>query len=239
MTGFTVSSVVIAQHATSLEAMPQYRTMSSNYDSHRAERAREAIGDDLQAWLDAWVQRPTQRIYPRHQGLVIRARDGDAFTERMLWSMIPPWLRDANPDGSPKLELPTHNARDDMVSSAPTFRAAWQHGRRCLIPMSAWYEPARGLGRDGWVRVVAPGGVVTAAGLWDRWQPPGGNEIRSYTLITCEPVPGLAAANDRMPVLIGADDRRRWLDDRLPLEEAQALLRPLPGRYALEFAKSA
>lgn len=213
--------------------------MSSNYDSHRAERPREAIGHDFQAWLDSWSQRPRIRIFPRQRGMVIRATDGVLFSERMFWSMIPPWLREANPDGTPKLEMATHNARADMLAVAPTFRAAWQNGRRCLIPLSGWYEPARGFGRDGWARVAAPEGVLTVAGLWDRWHPPGGEEIHSYTMITCESVPSLAPAGDRMPVLIDAADRRRWLDDTLPLPVAADMLQPLPRRYAVEFSTTA
>lgn len=210
--------------------------MAGNYESHRLERSREAIHGDLAGWLDEWSARPSLRVYPRHWAGVIRTHEGIPFAERMYWSMIPSWLRDVTSDGAPRLEMSTHVARADTIGTAPIHRGAWQHARRCLIPMAAWYEPARRLGRDGWVRVATGDRIVTVAGLWDRWQPPGGEEIRGFTMITCEASAKLEPVGERMPIIIATADRERWLDAHASEESIAALLKPVNVEPLLSFA---
>ncbi|MBN3301657.1 HMCES protein, partial [Amia calva] len=71
--------------------------------------------------------------------------------------------------------------------------------------------------------------LLTVAGLFDRWSPPGGGEdLYSYTVLTVEASPSLQGIHDRMPaVLDGEDAVQRWLDfgEVRPLD-ALTLLRP-------------
>ncbi|XP_061076942.1 abasic site processing protein HMCES isoform X2 [Conger conger] len=56
--------------------------------------------------------------------------------------------------------------------------------------------------------------LLTIAGLFDRWKPPGGGEaLYTYTVITVNASPNLQSIHDRMPaVLDGEEEVRRWLD---------------------------
>ncbi|KAJ8372893.1 hypothetical protein AAFF_G00275970 [Aldrovandia affinis] len=56
--------------------------------------------------------------------------------------------------------------------------------------------------------------LLTIAGLFDSWTPPGGGEaLYTYTVITVNASPSLQSIHDRMPaVLDGEEEVRRWLD---------------------------
>ncbi|XP_018535585.1 abasic site processing protein HMCES [Lates calcarifer] len=56
--------------------------------------------------------------------------------------------------------------------------------------------------------------LLTMAGLFDCWTPPGGGEpLYSYSVITVNASPNLQNIHDRMPAILdGEDEVRRWLD---------------------------
>ncbi|KAJ3602354.1 hypothetical protein NHX12_030112 [Muraenolepis orangiensis] len=71
--------------------------------------------------------------------------------------------------------------------------------------------------------------LLTIAGLFDCWKPPGGKEsIYTYSVITVDASPNLQNIHDRMPAILdGEDDVRRWLDfGEVKSSDALKLLRP-------------
>lgn len=56
--------------------------------------------------------------------------------------------------------------------------------------------------------------LLTMAGLFDCWTPPGGGEpLYSYTVITVNASPNLESIHDRMPAILdGEEEVRKWLD---------------------------
>ncbi|MCI4389979.1 hypothetical protein PGIGA_G00117370 [Pangasianodon gigas] len=56
--------------------------------------------------------------------------------------------------------------------------------------------------------------LLTMAGLFDCWTPPGGGEVLyTYTVITVNASPDLQNIHDRMPAILdGEEEVRRWLD---------------------------
>ncbi|XP_056108787.1 abasic site processing protein HMCES isoform X1 [Rhinichthys klamathensis goyatoka] len=71
--------------------------------------------------------------------------------------------------------------------------------------------------------------LLTIAGLFDSWTPPGGGEVLyTYTVITVDASPNLQSIHDRMPALLdGEDEVRRWLDfGEVKSLEAMKLLQP-------------
>ena len=114
----------------------------------------------------------------------------------------------------------TYNARSETVSEKPSFRDAWAHGRRCIIPCESIFEPNWKTGKAVRWRIQrkdsAPMGV---AGLWGSWAAPDGRELLSFTMLTIN-----AAGHDvmqhfhkpedekRMVVILDESDYDRWLD---------------------------
>jgi putative SOS response-associated peptidase YedK len=102
------------------------------------------------------------------------------------------------------------------------FRDAFAR-HRCVIPASGCYEwLKRPDGRQPYFISAADGGVLSLAGLWDRWKnPETGERVASCTII----VTGAELTRpirDRMPVVLDKADIRRWLNG----EAGAELLKP-------------
>jgi putative SOS response-associated peptidase YedK len=107
--------------------------------------------------------------------------DSDMATElvAMRWGLIPWWW------DKPLKRLPaSFNARAETVSSRPMFRDAFAR-HRCIIPASGYYEWLnRPDGRQPYLIGAADGGLLSFAGLWDRWKnPETGERVMSCTII--------------------------------------------------------
>lgn len=123
-------------------------------------------------------------VGPFGTGLFLRpGPDGQLLAVVGQWGMIEPGARSRRPASRAIL---TNNARLESIDSRKTFRDAWLHGRRCLIP-TAWYqEPNWETGRNIWWRLRRADGAPWAlAGLWSEWTDPVSGEIvPSYTMAT-------------------------------------------------------
>jgi putative SOS response-associated peptidase YedK len=69
------------------------------------------------------------------------------------------------------------------------------------------------------------------AGLWDRWLPPKGAPLETFTILTTEPNALLAPIHNRMPVILRRADEERWLDPELSDE---TVLLPMLRPYAAD-----
>jgi len=69
---------------------------------------------------------------------------------------------------------------------------------------------------------------MAMAGLWDVWKSPGGETIKSCTIITCEPNTIVEELHNRMPVIRGEDQWPRWLgEEPITLDEARRCWHPV------------
>lgn len=149
-------------------------------------------------------------VGPFNTGLFLRPAegaagpgDGPALHAVMgQWGMIAPGSASRRPASRAIL---TNNARAESVAGRPTYRTAWQKGRRCLIP-AAWYqEPNWETRRNIWWRLQRRDGAPWAlAGLWSEWTDPASGEIvPSYTMITvnCDGHPLLGRLHKPEPKL--------------------------------------
>jgi putative SOS response-associated peptidase YedK len=150
---------------------------------------------------------------------VVKPADGGA-TELvpMRWGLIPYWWK------KPLKQLPaSFNARAESVADKPMFRDPFK-GHRCIIPASGYYEwLARPDGKQPYFMSAADGGVLSFAGLWDRWKnPETGEPVASCTIIVTDANALTRTIHDRMPVLLDKVDFEPWLNGAAGVE----LLRP-------------
>ena len=123
-------------------------------------------------YLASFVRRPPEadagdEAVPERQAL------GGQF------GLIPHWARDLS------IARRTYNARSETVASKPSFRDAWRHGQRCIIPAEAFYEPDWRSGKAVPTRIAdADGAPLGIAGLWSWWKSPQGEILHSYTMLT-------------------------------------------------------
>ena len=166
--------------------------------------------------------------FPRMQGpIVLTRKPGPEHPEpaRWLglsrWGLVPHWA--VSLAEGDKL----FNARAETLAQKPAFRDAFRT-RRCVVPVSAFYEWRREGKRSQ--RFVFRGEgtkYLALAGLWALWRAPSGERVGSYTVITVEPNELVVPIHDRMPAILAspeADDR--WLALDASPDELNALLRP-------------
>lgn len=164
-----------------------------------------------------------------HLPVVLAGDQGDRELVRMVWPLVPGWMKGELPKFS------TANCRSEpgqrfseTVNKKPTFRNAWGRNQRCLVPFSWFYEwDQRSKPRQPWRVFPAEAPMLVMAGLWDETQPVDGPAFRSFTLVTAEPNAVLREiGHHRAPVLLEPDQWLTWLSGSAA--QAEALIGPPP-----------
>lgn len=112
----------------------------------------------------------------------------------------------------------------------PSFQAPFQN-ERCLILADGFFEwKQEGVRKIPYfirLKSQAPFGF---AGLWSNWVNPNGGEIKSCTIVTCEPNELISPIHNRMPVIVPRDKREEWLDPtNHHAARLQSILQPYPA----------
>jgi putative SOS response-associated peptidase YedK len=114
----------------------------------------------------------------------------------------------------------TYNARSETVAKLPSFRQAWAHGQRCIIPAEALFEPCYETGKAVRWCISQVGDVpLGVAGIYRRWRDPdGGTELLTFCMLTvnCDDHPfykrfHAPGEEKRMPVILDRDQYLPWL----------------------------
>jgi putative SOS response-associated peptidase YedK len=165
---------------------------------------------------------PNADVRPTDHAPIVRrnrARDGNECA-LARWGLVPSFAKD--------LSFGTRciNARAESLDRLPAFRAAYR-ARRCLVPVSAFYEWSGPKGaRVKWRIGLKNEPLFALAGLWEWWKDPAaGSAVHTYTIVTTDANAALAHIHDRMPVIIAPGDYGRWLDAH---QEGGDLLVPFP-----------
>jgi putative SOS response-associated peptidase YedK len=139
----------------------------------------------------------------------------------LTWGLVPGWMDEP---GSGII-----NARSESVAEKPSFRDAFER-RRCLVPADGFYEWKKegGAKIPYWIH-PRHGGLISFAGIWERWSRPGAKPRHTFAILTTEASEDVEAIHDRMPVVVAPADRHRWLDRSAEPRELLELLRPSPA----------
>ena len=151
---------------------------------------------------------PSYNVAPNQKVSVIIYREESNILDKLHWGLVPFWAKDT------KIGYKMINARQETVSSKPSFREAFKK-RRCLIPADGFYEWYGTKGQKQPVFITLPGGKPFAfAGLWETWQDKAEPEsvYRSCTIITREAVGTLRKIHDRMPLILAPEAYAAWME---------------------------
>jgi putative SOS response-associated peptidase YedK len=183
-------------------------------------RVARALGlDAIEEFPPRYNIAPTQPI-----GIVRLGFDGRREFALVRWGLLPGWVKD--PQGFRTL----FSGRAETLLAKPAFRSAARY-RRCLLPMSGFYDwtGPRGERQPVYFSAVA-GGPFAVAGLWEHWMGADGSELDTALVVTCPANRVVAGVGERMPAIIGPADQSAWLDWReVAAPQAIALLRPAAG----------
>jgi putative SOS response-associated peptidase YedK len=158
------------------------------------------------------------------QNAPVVAEDGRGRRMGLLrWGLVPAWKDEP---GAGFI-----NARAETVQTKASFREAFAR-RRCLVPADGFYEwrkedAATGGKRPFWIHPV-DGSVLSFAGIWESWSRPGADPRHAFAILTTEASADVSHVHDRMPVLVGREDRARWLDRTTELPSLLPILGSAP-----------
>jgi putative SOS response-associated peptidase YedK len=151
------------------------------------------------------------------------------------WGFVPPWVKSASDAKLRSTKLV--NARSEIVSTSNNFRDAWLGGRRCIVPMMAFYEDDWRSGKAVPTRISRiDGKPMGVAGLWESWTGATGETITSFTLLTVNAnshalmhryqQPG---SEKRMVAVLNEGAYDAWLSVRF--EKAREFMRAYPANW--------
>jgi putative SOS response-associated peptidase YedK len=161
--------------------------------------------------------------------VVVMNRTGKLELRTMHWGLR---RRNAQP-GSPT----PSNARAETITERAMFRDLISL-RRCILPVSGYYEWRSERGRKVPYTIRPAGGSIFALGaIYDAWLDADGVIQESFCLITTTPAPSIAHIHDRMPVIVSTADQERWLDRTVTdLGSILPLLKPYPDECLYAYA---
>ena len=150
---------------------------------------------------------PRYNVTPTQPLAAVVAHDGTRRYGAMRWGLIPRWYK--HPTDGPLL----FNARAETLTEKPAFAEAARR-RRCLIPVSGFYEWTRaGETRLPWYVTRADGAPMVLAGIWQTWTGPEGARLATCAVVTTAAQGRMADLHERVPVIVNSGDWPLWLGE--------------------------
>lgn len=149
---------------------------------------------------------PNFNVCPTTQIHVVRGSEAGRQLVSMRWGFLPHWYKAT--DGGPLLI----NARAETIAEKPAFRAACRH-RRCLIPVTGFYEWTKDEHGTRWPWYIHADGPLALAGVWQSCEGDDG-AIETCAIVTTGANAPMSAIHHRMPVVIDHEDWGLWLGEQ-------------------------
>lgn len=169
----------------------------------------EMIRDVLQVREVNLEPKANYNLAPKQMAAVVRLnpKTGARACNDLQWWLVPSWA-------SPDHKFATFNARSEELANKKMFKGAWEQGRRCLIPINAYYEwREEGRIKQPYAIGRKDNQLITLAGLWEGKHLENGEILRTFTVITSEAHGDMAELHNRIPVMIEENDRACWLGE--------------------------
>jgi len=184
------------------------------------ERFRSAISEP--------DYKPRYNIAPTQDVLTVTS-NGERHAQFMRWGLVPLWAKDL------KIGYRMINAKSESLAEKASFRNAFKK-RRCLVLADGFYEWRKeGKEKIPTYIFLKSREPFAFARLWETWNSPEDEVIRSCTIVTTEPNPFMQHIHNRMPVMLPEEAEALWLD---PLTEDPEVLKRLLVPYAAELMES-
>lgn len=163
---------------------------------------------------------PRYNLAPTQEAPVI-TNEAPREIRMFRWGLVPSWAKDIS------IGAKLINARSEGLEDKPSFRAAFRR-RRCLVPVSGFYEwQAQAGGKQPMYIYLPQQPVFALAGLWEVWRSPDERVLHTFTIVTTDANRFMAPIHTRMPVIVQPQDYALWLTPgEAPAEVLRALFAP-------------
>jgi len=181
------------------------------------------LRETFEAEIEGFDFTPRYNAAPMQWLPVVRQRSaGERVIHLLRWGLVPSWAKDET------IATKLINARGETAADKPSFRSAYRK-RRCIVPANGFMEwKALEKGKQPYYVHAANDALFGLAGLWERWSPPDGEPIDTFTIITIDANAAIRTLHDRMPVIVAPEHFGRWLDPKTPLNEVAMQIAPCP-----------
>lgn len=155
------------------------------------------------------------------QELAVISNNNPAELSFYHWGLIPFWAKEKS------VGYKLINAKSETITEKPSYKNAFR-SRRCLVPADSFFEWKKDREKNPYRILMKDEKPFSMAGIWDRWTSSGGEIIHSFSILTTLPNELMSEIHERMPVILGIADEKRWLSP-LPESELLDLLKPYPA----------
>lgn len=145
---------------------------------------------------------PNFNVCPTNDVHVVLSDEGRRLVS-MRWGFLPHWYK--TPTDGPLLI----NARAETIAEKPAFREACR-ARRCLIPMTGFYEWTKDSEGKRWPWYIHAEGPLALAGVWQSW---GADAQKTCAIVTIGANETMSKVHHRMPVILAEKDWGLWLGE--------------------------
>lgn len=161
-------------------------------------------------------------VAPTQDALVVRETLVGRELASLRWGLVPGWAKET------AIGARLINARIETAAEKPAFRQAMAR-RRCLIPVSGFYEWHVVAGRkQPYLISFDDRPCFALGGLWERWMSGDGDPVETFTVLTTRPNEVVSTLHDRMPVVVPPKNFAAWLAP-VALDEELAAIAATPA----------
>ncbi|GAA0856658.1 SOS response-associated peptidase [Aliiglaciecola litoralis] len=123
-------------------------------------------------------------------------------TQVYRWGLLPSWVKTAQTTFS------TFNARLATLAEKPTFKHAWEHQQRCIVPALGYYEWRQENGfKQAYFVCRKDGSPILFGGLYET---PNAGLPGSFTIITRPAEGPLEPLHHAMPLMFDKAQAKHW-----------------------------
>lgn len=156
-------------------------------------------------------------VAPTETVSLVRSGEQGSAVDSSRWWLTPSWAKEVSQAYS------MFNARSETLAKSPAFRRPFRR-QRGLVPMSSFIEWRVEEGvKQPWL-ITNEEQALAVAALWDVWEG-GDTALLSCTLVTTAAAQSFNPWHKRMPVLLSAHERARWLDNSQAIAQDDAIFR--------------
>jgi len=148
------------------------------------------------------------------------------------WGLIPWFTKTV--DDALQIRIRTLNCISEEMYEKASFRDSVKDGKRCLIPMTGFFEwqwkDAKGKEKIPYYIFLKNQKMFSVAGIYSTWKNKDNDQTTySFSVLTCKANPLMEDIHNnkkRMPVIIGREFEKDWLNPNLTKEDVLALCQP-------------
>ncbi len=131
------------------------------------------------------------------------------------------------------------NARAESVHENHSSRSSFQR-RRCLIPADGFFEWKK-LGKKTRIPyrfTLREEALFAFAGIWEEYETVSGESQHTFSILTTTANEVVAEVHDRMPLILGRDQEKKWLNPYASESDLLAVLQPVSADFMVSYTVS-